>query len=228
MAVDEVLLDTADSAGVATLRFYAWSEPTLSLGYFQGLADRRHHPPSASCPLVRRSSGGGAIVHDCELTYSLSLPLADRPSRSATLPVVVHETAAGLIQRRLGLPAAILDRPQPAPTTRFLCFERRTPGDVVIGADKVLGSAQRRRRSALMQHGSLLLGCSTAAPELPGLSELAGWRVSREDVMEEWAELLEQALGVRLRPGSLSAREEELMERLVLQRYGNARWTGRR
>jgi lipoate-protein ligase A len=79
-----------------------------------------------------------------------------------------------------------------------------------------------------MQHGSLLLGCSTAAPELPGLSELAGWRVSREDVMEEWAELLEQALGVRLRPGSLSAREEELMERLVLQRYGNARWTGRR
>lgn len=55
MAVDEVLLERA----VACLRFYRWSEPTLSLGYFQAYADRREHPPSLPCAAVRRLTGGG-------------------------------------------------------------------------------------------------------------------------------------------------------------------------
>src|SRR4051812_39191932 len=74
MAVDEALLETAAATGLATLRFYQWSEPTLSLGYFQNIDQRAHHAPSADCPVVRRSSGGGAIVHDRELTYSLAVP----------------------------------------------------------------------------------------------------------------------------------------------------------
>src|SRR5262245_2566735 len=77
MALDEALLQAAETDGIATLRFYQWSEPTLSLGYFQSHADRRVHAASASCPLVRRSTGGGAIVHDRELTYSIVLPLFD-------------------------------------------------------------------------------------------------------------------------------------------------------
>src|ERR1700690_1334272 len=63
MALDEALLESADADGLATLRFYRWSEPTLSLGYFQAAADRRLHPASLDCTLVRRSSGGGAILH---------------------------------------------------------------------------------------------------------------------------------------------------------------------
>ena len=74
MAVDEALLESAAERGVPTLRFYQWSEPTLSLGYFQHHADRLAHPDSRACPLVRRATGGGAIVHDVELTYSLALP----------------------------------------------------------------------------------------------------------------------------------------------------------
>jgi len=73
MAVDEALLDAAVEQGVAALRFYQWSEPTLSLGYFQRHADRDSHAASHDCTLVRRQSGGGAILHDRELTYSLTL-----------------------------------------------------------------------------------------------------------------------------------------------------------
>jgi len=73
MAVDEALLEAA-AEGQGTLRFYRWSEPTLSLGYFQQYADRRQHEPSRQCAVVRRPSGGGAILHDIELTYSLAVP----------------------------------------------------------------------------------------------------------------------------------------------------------
>ena len=74
MAVDEMLLERAQEQAAACLRFYGWSEPTLSLGYFQTYADRQEHPPSLPCAAVRRLTGGGAIVHDAELTYSIVLP----------------------------------------------------------------------------------------------------------------------------------------------------------
>src|SRR5690242_18095105 len=74
MAIDEALLESAAGGGPLTLRFYQWSEPTLSLGYFQRYEDRSLHPASLDCPIVRRPTGGGAILHDKELTYSLALP----------------------------------------------------------------------------------------------------------------------------------------------------------
>ena len=74
MAVDHALLETANATGLISLRFYAWSQPTLSLGYFQSRSHRQQHSASLACPLVRRSTGGGAIVHDQEITYSLCVP----------------------------------------------------------------------------------------------------------------------------------------------------------
>src|SRR4051794_30663710 len=76
MAIDEALLNSAATGGIATLRLYQWNKPTLSLGYFQRAAEREMHPPSLACPLVRRASGGGAILHDRELTYSIAIPEA--------------------------------------------------------------------------------------------------------------------------------------------------------
>ena len=78
MAVDHALLETAAETGAITLRFYEWTPATLSLGYFQPVADRLQHAASAACPIVRRSTGGGAIVHDQELTYSLVAPVSSR------------------------------------------------------------------------------------------------------------------------------------------------------
>src|SRR5437764_2183769 len=103
MAVDEALLETAAGSGVATLRFYQWQEPTLSLGYFQAAADRQQHAASRDCPLVRRASGGGAILHDRELTYSIALP---QPKAAAALYDACHETLIAAL-RELAVAASL-------------------------------------------------------------------------------------------------------------------------
>ena len=74
MAVDETLLEAAAAEGLCSLRFYQWAEPTLSLGYFQAYADRNQHEASRQSAVVRRASGGGAIMHDFDVTYSLAVP----------------------------------------------------------------------------------------------------------------------------------------------------------
>src|SRR5436190_6027688 len=74
MALDEALLRSALERRVAGLRFYTWSEPTLSLGYFQAHAERRIDPLLADVAYVRRPTGGAAILHHRELTYALALP----------------------------------------------------------------------------------------------------------------------------------------------------------
>ena len=107
MAVDEALLIDAAENGVATLRFYQWSEPTLSLGYFQRYDDRDQHAASRECAVVRRQTGGGAILHDRELTYSL---VASRqPSARAQLRVALRD-GSRRVHRRAGRPTVRCER----------------------------------------------------------------------------------------------------------------------
>src|SRR3712207_5102130 len=103
MAVEEGRLASAPENGPANLRFYAWSEPTLSLGYFQAACDRNKHGASLDCTLVRRASGGGAIVHDRELAYSLALPGAPAAAR---LYEIVHSTLI-MVLAELGVEARL-------------------------------------------------------------------------------------------------------------------------
>jgi lipoate-protein ligase A len=182
MALDEVLLDRAATERRAHLRIYSWSEPTLSLGFFQAIDRREAHGPSIHCPLVRRPSGGGAILHDREITYALAVPGAWHPSQRRELYSRVHQSLAELLVG-LGAAATVYAGAALGETASepFLCFQRRTAGDVVIGGCKVIGSAQRRGKGSLLQHGSILLGRSEFAPELPGIDDLAPLRLGREE-----------------------------------------------
>ncbi len=180
MALDEALLDRVSAEPAAAyLRMYGWSVPTLSLGYFQHLSGARAEARWQSVPLVRRPTGGGAIWHHHELTYALALPaLHPRARPSTELYRTVHAAVAGAI-RSLGLDVrprllerafAPGDRPDPRP---FLCFADRDPEDLVASGNKVVGSAQRRRAGAILQHGSILLQSSEQTPEFPGICDLA-------------------------------------------------------
>lgn len=218
MAVDEALLASAWRDGTATLRFYGWQPATLSLGYFQVVADRHQHPPSRACPLVRRWTGGGAIVHDRELTYSLALP-AGRPWPTAkVLYDLVHQTLIDTLAE-WGLRAVKYRDLVPACHTAlesplrgrqpFLCFQRRACSDVLLAGHKIAGSAQRRRRGAVLQHGSVLLARSPLAPELPGIAELSGQTLTADELAQRWVRHLAAALGVTVEPRELTQQERE-------------------
>ena len=162
MARDEALLQHV-GRGLAppTLRLYQWDPATVSLGYFQSFAEIREQPKTIrAMPVVRRLTGGGAIIHDEELTYSLVLPTAHPLLKQGPLRLyaLVHDAVVAMLADR-GVTAG---RVGCAPQSNgrhgpFLCFDRRHPLDVAVAGQKVLGSAQRRTADAVLQHGSLQL-----------------------------------------------------------------------
>ncbi|MBC7819878.1 MAG: lipoate--protein ligase [Planctomycetaceae bacterium] len=173
MAVDAALLEESLSCDAIFLRLYRWSEATVSLGYFQKASEQRHDSRLSNLPTVRRLSGGGAILHHYEQTYSCCLPpshpLAQQPSQ---LYEQIHAVFVKWLSE-FGVAVAPRGRDSNRPDEPFLCFLREAAPDLVVKGHKVLGSAQRRRRGAVLQHGSLLLRASEHAPELFGVSELA-------------------------------------------------------
>ncbi len=258
MAVDEALLIDAAENGIATLRFYGWSEPTLSLGYFQRYEDRQCHPASRDCAIVRRQTGGGAILHDRELTYSLTIPPAHPLAKHNTrLYAVVHQAFINALSplfepatARWKLTRREESDHRESAKQPFLCFQRRAYGDVVLvpheartshldplraasqfpesHGSKVLGSAQRRYRGAVLQHGSLLLQRSPSAPELAGLYDLARVPVEADQLAELIGSRLENSLNMPLGAGSLALELQSKVEEITNNKYGSPVWTKRR
>src|SRR3982074_1947256 len=162
MAVDEVLLDgVAGGTAPPTLRFYEWSPPCPSLGYFQPF-DRVDLDGcrALGVEVVRRPTGGRAILHDRELTYSVTLPASALGHDGGVLPSYYRLSLAlqdGL--RRLGVPAALA--PESAASTPGIhgpaCFDRPSAHEILLAGRKLVGSAQMRRGGALLQHGSILI-----------------------------------------------------------------------
>ncbi|HUY90737.1 MAG TPA: lipoate--protein ligase family protein [Pirellulales bacterium] len=233
MAVDEALLESGGQDDEWTLRFYGWSEPTLSLGYFQSVASRQIHTASRSCPLVRRQSGGGAIVHDAELTYSLTVPARHALARdSQRLYRAVHAAFVGALASA-GISAELYEtlsapRPASASSEPFLCFNRRGIGDILIGTSKVGGSAQRRRGGSVLQHGSLLLRRSAAAPELPGIEDLCRQVRSWEEWRSLFSGKLVQSLEIAARAAPLSESLRQRAADLAQDKYAAPSWNARR
>lgn len=159
MALDEALMQRAAATGEWILRVYAWSAPTLSLGRNQRALEA-YDPAtleSHGVPVVRRPTGGRALLHDREVTYSVVAPLA------AAGPL---RLAYGRINRlllhalhSLGVDAAIVGAAQPyrVQPGAAPCFDHPAPGEIVVGGRKLVGSAQWRDEEALLQHGSILL-----------------------------------------------------------------------
>jgi len=226
MAVDEVLLQWSAARDRCCWRFYRWQEPTLSLGYFQRYDDRWQHAASRSCPVVRRASGGGTILHDAELTYSVVVP-GGHPlaQRRLALYEAVHATLIELLAER-GITASLCGEPPKTAAGRqpFLCFQRRSPGDLLVGHTKIAGSAQRRVSGAVLQHGSVLLGRSAAAPELDGLNELAAVSLTHEQLIRAWLEKLAGRLAFCWHEEPLTDPERARAAALVETKYGSDRW----
>jgi lipoate-protein ligase A len=226
MAADEVLLEQA-LRGVASLRLYGWTEATLSLGYFQPERQRLTDPRTARLPFVRRPSGGAALVHHHEITYALGLPAGPPWQGTESWLCRMH----GILTRALtdlGVDATSCGQPNAGRFSGLLCFQHFTPGDLLIGSAKVAGSAQRRHRGALLQHGSLLLATSPFAPDLPGIDQLSGKQLSPQAAGQAIASQFTRATGWELKPANWSADEMGRIEELAAVKYGCAAWNGKR
>jgi lipoate-protein ligase A len=230
MALDEALLDAAAEApGRAFFRTYGWTEATLSLGYFQHLAQARSEPRWLSVPIVRRPTGGGAIWHHHELTYALVVP-TDHP-RAGRGGMLYHEVHAAIARVLRALGADAQPRgPSPAdPAGRpLLCFRDRDAEDLVVAGSKVVGSAQRRRAGAVLQHGSILLKQSATTPELPGLLELAGVAPDVASLAERLVASVAESLSLAPEPALAplaAAAHARVLEQAV---YRNPAWNARR
>ncbi len=230
MALDEILLDAASVGGAATVRFYGWTPATLSLGYFQAHSERDSHSESHPIPLVRRATGGGAIVHDRELTYSIAIP---RGHRLAARPRELYDAAHGSLVEclgEMGIEARLCEAASPASEGQepFLCFQRRAVGDVLCGEHKVGGSAQRRWGDAVLQHGSILVERSPFATVLPGLADLASENIKVADLRDEWTSKLIAALGFVADEAMWSADELQRGQQRVETRYALKAWNLRK
>ncbi len=227
MAADEALLESA-AAGVASFRLYGWTAPTLSLGYFQASGPARAEPRLAALPWVRRASGGAALVHHHEITYALALPPGPPwQPRCASWLERVHAVlrdalAACGVKSRLCPPQEACKRGD------ILCFLHHTPDDLLVGPVKVAGSAQRKQRGALLQHGGLLLAGSPVTPELPGIAEVAGVPLPADAVCAAILDHLARRTGWRLVPAGWTDAEVRRRSDLEESKYARPGWNEKR
>jgi lipoate-protein ligase A len=152
MAVDETLLQQVHHLDNPVLRFYAWSEPAASFGYFQRFADVTR--ATSLRPLVRRPTGGGIVPHDCDWTYSLVFP-PHHPwygLKAIESYRRVHDWVQAAFEE-LGIKTELAST---TPTRGIdQCFAGAAQFDVLLGEQKIAGAAQRRTRSGLLIQGSI-------------------------------------------------------------------------
>jgi lipoate-protein ligase A len=254
MAVDEAVLEAiGQGRSLPTLRLYAWQPGCLSLGYAQSAADVDLAALAASAwQLVRRPTGGRAILHIDELTYSVIAPLKDDRVYGSVLESYQRMSQALLrALHLLGVPArADKDHGAPAQQTPGgpVCFEVPSNYEITVAGKKLIGSAQARRREGVLQHGSLpLWGDLTritrvlAFPDedsrqLAGqrllqraltLSDCLPHRVGWDEAASAFTSGFSKALNLQLEPGELSPFEKERAAQLLAQKYAHPAWTNR-
>ncbi|MGI6082354.1 MAG: lipoate--protein ligase family protein [Limnochordia bacterium] len=257
MAIDEALLETVRQP---VLRLYSWEPGALSLGYFQ---DART-VDFALCAregidVVRRPTGGRAILHDQELTYSIVLPPQHRFTQVGVAES--YRLLSGGLLRALTLlglgaqlakkPASGFGRPSPGQIEAGLaaaCFDAPSWYELVVGGRKAVGSAQVRRKGALLQHGSIPLFLEAgrlfrllrfrsednrerAKARLEagaaGLIELAGRPITVDELASALIRGFEEALTIETYQDSLSATESQTAERLETK-HRSAAWVKER
>jgi lipoate-protein ligase A len=252
MAVDEAILEHAGRGdSLPTLRLYAWNPACLSLGYAQPYADVDEARLAAhGWDVVRRPTGGRAILHTDELTYSVCTA-PHEPIMDGTVLESYNRIARALVAacHTLGLPVGMEEHTPPAAATKgAVCFEVPSAYEIVLNGKKLIGSAQARKREGILQHGSLpLYGDLTrivqalafeseqtradAAERLLKRATTAESYLGRAIDWETAAQALvgafRQELGITFERGQISEAEKARAEDLFQKKYAHPEWNRR-
>lgn len=257
MATDEAIMKAYEEKLVPpTIRFYGWRPAAVSIGYFQhgereiNFAACRQH----GIDVVRRLTGGRAVLHAAELTYSIIVG-EDYPDMPMTITASYRYLSKGLLLglEKLGLEAEMTKPqasyaqkiPQPASAA---CFDSPSHYELTVRHKKLIGSAQVRKQGVILQHGSILLDfsaehlagllnigseekektCSMLQKRVMDLKTALGRTVSWDEARLAMEAGFAQALGVTLAAGELTAGEEATAKVLFTEKYTNQSWTLKR
>jgi lipoate-protein ligase A len=243
--MDEAIASFVREGMPPTLRFYGWERPSVSIGCFQRAGDLDlAYLADAGIPLVRRPTGGRAILHGQELTYSFSAGTAEGAFSGGLLESYGKLSGAlSLALRCLGLrtEARLHRRPSGAPRSP-ICFRSTSYGEITVEGRKVVGSAQRRWQDAMLQQGSIPYWLDAPAMEaafrygpddgalegsMAGLGEfLPG--LDPEALKDAIRASFEEVFCVRLIEAPLTGKEEALAGELLHGKYRLAAWNLRR
>ncbi len=235
MAVDEAIMLSAKKTGIPTVRFYGWKPAAISIGYFQGLEQEvdLNKCKEFGVDFVRRITGGGAVFHDAELTYSFVCT-----EDSGVVPKkiidsykkICNSVVLGL--KELGLEAGFVPL-----------------NDIVVNGKKISGNAQTRRGGVVLQHGTILLSVdvdkmfdllkvpdekmkgkliSDIKQRVTSVEQQLGKKVSFEKVASAMKAGFEKEFGAGLEKGKLSGEETLLAKKIAKERFSSREWNFRR
>jgi lipoyl(octanoyl) transferase len=254
MAVDEAILEAAGSGNARpTLRLYAWEPACLSLGYAQPAGDiDRLRLAQVGWDIVRRPTGGKAILHTDELTYSVIGPPAEPRLSGSVIESYRRLSEALLVAlQELGLPAAaqpekqlMQDRASEGP----VCFEVPSNYEIVVNGKKLVGSAQARRKAGVLQHGSLPLygdlaritrvlvfedetdrqgAAARVLQRATTVETVLGKQPSWQEAAQAFQHAFSEVLELVLEEDELSPAEVSRAKQLVDEKYSSDIWTYR-
>ncbi len=252
MAVDESILEHVHRGeALPTLRLYAWNPPCLSLGHAQPFADvDMARLKQRGWEVVRRATGGRAILHTDELTYSVIAP-ANEPRVEGSVLESYNRLAQALLLavQSLEIPVEMnVGKANQNETPNPVCFEVPSTYEITVNGKKLIGSAQARKREGVLQHGSLPLTgdltriCQVLVFENESARDNAskrllerattvesalGVKISWEKAKQAFVQAFEAQLGLSFESGELSESESKRAEELVKEKYDHPSWTER-
>jgi lipoate-protein ligase A len=259
MAVDEAILQHHAGGKVPpTVRFYTWNPATLSIGYFQkamreiNLEEVRRR----KLGFVRRATGGRAVLHDKELTYSVIVS-ENHPRMPSSVTEAYKVISMGLLHgfQNLGLAAEMVSLASEEEKEKYsspgssACFDSPSWYELVVEGKKVAGSAQTRQRGVILQHGSILLDMDVellfSLLNFPServkqrmiesfrqkavtINEVSERPVGLQEAIDAFVRGFASGLEVELVPSDLTAEELALADELARTRYAAEEWNLRR
>ncbi|MCA1012207.1 biotin/lipoate A/B protein ligase family protein [Halobacillus halophilus] len=250
MALDEALMNWHRQGEIPpVLRFYGWAPAGLSVGYFQKVKGKidlegveRH-----GFELVRRQTGGRAVLHDKELTYSVIVS-EDHPDMPASVKDAYLVLSKGLLEgfHNLGIEAEFAVPEGKLDTTgSAVCFEEPSWYELIVEGRKAAGSAQTRKKGIILQHGSIPIDVDDVklfdmfiyknerikerarrafGDKAAAINQLLDNNVTFDQTKEAFKEGFEKGLDIHLEPFELSDEQWKEVERIAEERYRTEKW----
>ena len=255
MALDEALLEwNSQGKFPPVIRFYGWNPATLSIGYFQKVEKEIDMDivKNLNLGFVRRPTGGRAVLHEHELTYSVIVS-ESHPEMPRTVTEAYRVISEGILKgfHNLGLdayfavPKTEADREALKTPHSAVCFDAPSWYELVVEGRKVAGSAQTRQKGVILQHGSILLDLDedklfslfkypndrvkermqkAFKNKAVAINEISARKVSIDEAKKAFKVGFEEGLNINLEPYQLTKEEIDYVMEIAKSRYENDEW----